>query len=196
MRPYVSVTVSVLCLLCLCLSGIGEVIALSFPLDRHLGSSGSKLAYESTHCLASHPLTPPRTKPSHGTNMMTHTAESYDSHHVPNVNDSLSNIRTIRTSCGIDRSAGFHNIIGNTAASSGSYFFTPLNEIHTKDSPSYKNCQNRLFLVGVTFNPLTNENAIVTDQYQDTMMEHLLSIGTFLRGDDLFVDVGKTKRHA
>lgn len=121
---------------------------------------------------------------------------------------------SIRTSCGIERSAVFHQVHASSSSlpsstaptEAGAYFIAPLNDMHHERSPAYGlNCtknipnsknQNRLFLVGGTFVPHSmSDYAASPDGFRENMLEHLLSIGTLLRGDDLFVDVGKTTRH-
>lgn len=181
------------------ISGIGEIISTLYPQPtsahrrRHSGGS-TKLTFEASSMSPPRPLTPPRSKSDRTSHF-----------------ESLSKKQTIRTSCGLERSSGYHYItqddnsnLSDSSGPAGAYFFAPLHDVGKKDDSSnlpaaFGSTENRsrLFLVGATFNPIgdNNFNDLVSNGFNDTMLEHLLSVGTFLRGDDLFVDVGKTNRH-
>lgn len=191
------------------ISGIGEIISTLYPQPtsahrrRHSGGS-TKLTFEASSMSPPRPLTPPRSKSPHSTFLTNSTDRT--SHF-----ESLSKKQTIRTSCGLERSSGYHYItqddnsnLSDSSGPAGAYFFAPLHDVGKKDDSSnlpaaFGSTENRsrLFLVGATFNPIgdNNFNDLVSNGFNDTMLEHLLSVGTFLRGDDLFVDVGKTNRH-
>jgi len=186
------------------------------------GGGSAKLAFEATHVSPPRSRTPPNRGKSIRNVAVTSATdglrESNGGGIVPSISPSSSSSATdylptkevIRTCCGLDRSAGYRCVRDKLGDPTGAYFFAPLNEIDDMNNgrnwstPSDTNENvSRLFLVGATFNPVesSDESSAITKdgltkEFKDRMLDHLLSIGTFLRVDDLFVDVGKTKRHS